>query len=94
MEWISIIGAGAWGTALAQTCAQNGRRVKLWVFEQHVFEAINDSRENSVYLPGIKLHKAISVVQDLEDIWGSNNNFFQIFLILGILYREKNHFSS
>ena len=38
---IGVIGAGAWGTALAQTAAHSGREVTLWAYETEVAEAIN-----------------------------------------------------
>ena len=38
---IAIIGAGAWGTALATLCAHNGHEVMLWAFEPQVADEIN-----------------------------------------------------
>lgn len=53
---IGVIGAGAWGTALAQLCAQNGHEVTIWAFEPEVVTAINTAHENTLYLPGIALN--------------------------------------
>ena len=54
-----VIGAGAWGTALASTLAGNGP-VTLWAREAEVIAAINTTRENSVFLPGIPLPAGIT----------------------------------
>lgn len=56
---IGIIGAGAWGTALAQTIRAAGGDVVVWAHEQDVVDTINRDHENTVYLPGIRLDRAI-----------------------------------
>ena len=66
-----VIGAGAWGTALAQMLASDGSRVKLWAREPELAEAINAAHENILYLPGQTLHPTIvatSAPGDLEDV--------------------------
>lgn len=65
MTKISVIGAGAWGTALAQSYAQNGHDVTLWAREKPLVEIIKRERENLTYLPGYKLDQGISVTSDL-----------------------------
>lgn len=67
---IGVIGAGAWGTALAQVAASNGEEVLLWAFEPDVTEAINTSHVNSPYLPGIALNPAIRASSDLQALGG------------------------
>ena len=62
-----VIGAGAWGTALASTLAGNGP-VTLWAREAEVISAINTTRENSVFLPGIPLPAGITATTNLADI--------------------------
>ena len=52
---IGVIGAGAWGTALAAAARANGRDVVIWALEETVVTAINEGHENSVYLPGVPL---------------------------------------
>lgn len=53
---IAVIGAGAWGTALAQVLAEAGRQVTLYARDPGLAEAIGNSRLNHVYLPGISLN--------------------------------------
>jgi len=48
----AVIGAGAWGTALANVLATNGHAVALWAREPDVVEAVNGSHENPRFLPG------------------------------------------
>ncbi|MEW5729963.1 MAG: NAD(P)H-dependent glycerol-3-phosphate dehydrogenase [Pseudomonadota bacterium] len=55
MNTIGIVGAGAWGTALAATARRAGRNVVLWAHEPEVAGAINATRENAHYLPGVRL---------------------------------------
>ena len=52
---IAVIGAGAWGTALASVLAGKHCHVTLWAYEADVVEAITAKRENPVFLPGVTL---------------------------------------
>ena len=63
----SVIGAGAWGTTLARHLVNQGLTVKLWAYENEVAESINLKRENSLFLPGITLPKALSATHSLQD---------------------------
>ena len=65
---IGVIGGGAWGTALAQVAASEGREVLLWAREPDVVEAINGQHENAVFLPGSKLHETVRATGDLADL--------------------------
>lgn len=65
-EKIAVIGAGAWGTALALLLADNGHDVSLWMFEQDLAEETARTRENRVYLPGFTLPPSIAVTSSLE----------------------------
>jgi glycerol-3-phosphate dehydrogenase (NAD(P)+) len=65
---VGIVGAGAWGTALAQVAAQAGRRVTLWAFEPEVVETVNVRRENATFLPGPLLHPVIHATGDLAEV--------------------------
>lgn len=61
---IAVIGAGAWGTALAMVAARAGRDVCLQAREVEVTQSINTAHENSVYLPGFQMDAAITAVTD------------------------------
>ncbi|MBI4367409.1 MAG: NAD(P)-dependent glycerol-3-phosphate dehydrogenase [Deltaproteobacteria bacterium] len=66
-QHIAVIGAGAWGTALAKVLAGKGFAVRIWAYEAEVAEQINATRENPVYLPGIVLPKGLTATPDLAD---------------------------
>jgi len=68
MQKIGIIGAGAWGTALAQSISSSGRDVTLWAKEPEVVESINTQHENTTYLPAITLNKNITAVESLSQL--------------------------
>ncbi|MBI1260323.1 MAG: NAD(P)H-dependent glycerol-3-phosphate dehydrogenase [Rhizobiales bacterium] len=70
IEKMGVIGAGAWGTALAEVAARAGREVLLWARESAVVEAVNAQRENTTFLPGIPLHAAITATSDLTALAG------------------------
>ena len=68
MSRIAVIGAGAWGTALAAVAGRRGdHEVRLWAFEKEVCESIATSRINSVFLPDCQLPQTIRVTNDLKD---------------------------
>ncbi len=67
---IGVIGAGAWGTALAQMLASDGREVKLWAFEPEVVDAINTAHRNPQYLPSAELSDNIRATGDLAEFAG------------------------
>ncbi len=62
---LSVIGAGAWGTALANVAAAKGRKVLLWAREADVVESVNARHENEMFLPGIGLPASIEATSDL-----------------------------
>ncbi|WP_030540807.1 NAD(P)H-dependent glycerol-3-phosphate dehydrogenase [Sphingobium sp. DC-2] len=63
-----VIGAGAWGTALAQTLSADGQDVRLWALEPEVVEAINRDRVNPLYLPGVTLNPSVRASGDMADM--------------------------
>ena len=65
-ESVGVIGAGAWGTALALTAAKAGRAVALWAMESDVIDSIARARVNERYLPGIVLSDQIKTTNSLE----------------------------
>lgn len=64
---VGVIGAGAWGTALAQAATRSGCTVRLWAREPEVVEAVNRDRENPDFLPDVILDPAIQATGDLAE---------------------------
>jgi glycerol-3-phosphate dehydrogenase (NAD(P)+) len=62
---ITVIGAGAWGTALAAVQARNGHRVRIWSRRGELVDQINGQHENLHYLPGIRLPAEIEATADI-----------------------------
>ena len=69
-ESVGVIGAGAWGAALAEVCARAGRKVVLWAREPEVRQSIAERRENSLFLPGVTLSQTIAVTGDVAALAG------------------------
>ncbi len=65
IQRIGVIGAGAWGTALATVARRAGRDVTIWALEPEVTTEINRENCNSAYLPDIKLDPAITATGDI-----------------------------
>ncbi len=65
MEKIGVIGAGAWGTALAKVLSECGHEVSLWCLEAEVAASIRDRAENEKYLPGVKLPSGLVAETDV-----------------------------
>jgi glycerol-3-phosphate dehydrogenase (NAD(P)+) len=61
---IAVIGAGAWGTALALTCARAGRKVTLWEADAANAAALKAKRE-SLFLPGVRIDDSVIIAGDL-----------------------------
>ncbi|MHB1219849.1 MAG: NAD(P)H-dependent glycerol-3-phosphate dehydrogenase [Alphaproteobacteria bacterium] len=66
MDTIGIIGAGAWGTALALVARRAGRRAILWAHEADTAASIRERHENP-FLPGVKLDPAIAATNDMAE---------------------------
>ncbi|UEM03772.1 NAD(P)-dependent glycerol-3-phosphate dehydrogenase [Skermanella rosea] len=64
---VGVIGAGAWGTAIALAALRAGRDAVLWAREPDVVEAMRRRRENTRYLPGIPLDPALGLTGDLAE---------------------------
>ncbi len=64
----SVIGAGSWGSAFAIHLGGLGIRTRLWVREPEIFEELQRSRENTVFLPGFKFPSFVSFSSDLKDV--------------------------
>jgi glycerol-3-phosphate dehydrogenase (NAD(P)+) len=72
LDRIAVVGAGAFGTALAQLAAGHGGETLLWARNADLAAAINREHENADYLPGQKLDPAIRATSDLAEIAGSD----------------------
>jgi glycerol-3-phosphate dehydrogenase (NAD(P)+) len=66
---IGILGAGAWGTALAAIAGRAGREVTLWVRRESQADALAIERENRLHLPGVSLDPAIRITADLAPLF-------------------------
>jgi glycerol-3-phosphate dehydrogenase (NAD(P)+) len=67
---VAVLGAGAWGTALAQMLASDGREVLLWAREGELVDEINAARTNSLFLPSASLAPSIRATGDLLEVAG------------------------
>lgn len=65
-ESVAVIGAGAWGTALAVILAERYPSVSLWVYEAELAAALQQTGENAVYLPGIQVPKSVRPTSSLQ----------------------------
>ncbi|MDG1995180.1 MAG: NAD(P)-dependent glycerol-3-phosphate dehydrogenase [Emcibacteraceae bacterium] len=75
---IGVVGAGAWGTALAQQSAQAGCDVTLWAREEEVVTSVNQRHENEMFLADIPLSNKIKATSNLADIAGVDYIFMVV----------------
>jgi glycerol-3-phosphate dehydrogenase (NAD(P)+) len=68
MKQIGVIGAGSWGTTLADLLASKGYPVTLWAYEADLVERMIASRENDLYLADAKLSENLSFTNSLEEV--------------------------
>jgi glycerol-3-phosphate dehydrogenase (NAD(P)+) len=70
---VAVIGAGSWGTALAQHLGRQGAAVRLWVYEPELLAILRRQRENTLFLPQVKLSPHISFHGEVnEAAWGAS----------------------
>ena len=67
MEKICVLGAGSWGTTLANILAEKGFDISLWVREADLYQIIKRTRENTFFLPGIKLAQNIMPTNSVKE---------------------------
>lgn len=65
---IGVVGAGSWGTALANLLGTKGFEVSLWVFEEEVKAQIETERENKVFLPGVTISSNVVPTNQLSAV--------------------------
>ncbi|MDJ0784151.1 MAG: NAD(P)H-dependent glycerol-3-phosphate dehydrogenase [Desulfosarcinaceae bacterium] len=70
---LGVVGAGSWGTALANLLATKGYRVDHWVFEADVCAQMKTERENKSFLPGIRLSENLHPTNDLTKAVGDKD---------------------
>jgi len=75
---ISIIGAGAFGTAMAATAARAGNDVLLWAHDPSVAEGIRDTGLNPSYLAGVKLGEGVRATNDIEEAATFSETLFMV----------------
>ncbi|MBX7495301.1 NAD(P)-dependent glycerol-3-phosphate dehydrogenase [Qipengyuania sp. 6B39] len=68
MTRVGVLGAGAWGTALAQMLASDGREVLIWARETELVEEINAHHTNTPFLPSARLADTIRATGDLAEM--------------------------
>ncbi|GFE56973.1 NAD(P)H-dependent glycerol-3-phosphate dehydrogenase [Geobacter sp. AOG1] len=66
-EKIGVIGAGSWGTTLANLLAKKGHEVTLWAYEQELVEEMGRTSVNGLFLPGITLDPGLRYTNDLAE---------------------------
>jgi glycerol-3-phosphate dehydrogenase (NAD(P)+) len=86
MAKVSILGAGAWGTALAILLGNNGHEVTLWSSLANEVEILSKTRELKDKLPGAKLPESVSISGDLED--SCNNKDIIVFAVASPYVRQ------
>jgi glycerol-3-phosphate dehydrogenase (NAD(P)+) len=70
---IGVVGAGSWGTALANLLGAKGLHVELWAFEHEVKDQIETVRENKVFLPGHSISPNVIASNDLPGVVAGKN---------------------
>lgn len=64
---VAVIGAGSWGTALAQHLGRQGHQVRLWVYEPELLATLQRQQENTLFLPGVHLSANIRAVGEVAE---------------------------
>ncbi len=64
---VGVVGAGSWGTALANLLAIKGYAIDWWVFEQDLCQQLKETRENYLFLPGVTLSDNLRPTNDLKE---------------------------
>ncbi|MDR1575942.1 MAG: NAD(P)-dependent glycerol-3-phosphate dehydrogenase [Treponema sp.] len=63
----AVLGAGAWGTAVAKVIAEKGKELVIWCREEETAEDINKRRQNPRFLPGVTLPETLTATTDIEE---------------------------
>ena len=69
----AVVGAGAWGTAIANMLAKiSDGKIIIWAKESEVVNQINKEKKNNIFLPGINLQKNIDATEDINEVVAAN----------------------
>ncbi len=77
-DYIAVIGAGSWGTALAMLLARNGNAVHIWGNHDNELRAMREARENANYLPGIKFPESMIVANSFHEMVANTNTYLLV----------------
>ena len=93
---IGVIGAGSWGTTLANLLAKKGFSTTLWVYEEELIEPIATNRENHIYLPGIELDGKIVPTGSLQETCHQKDLLVSVIpsqVVRGVIQHIKDYLS-
>ena len=79
---VGVLGAGAWGTTIAQLLSKNNSKILIWAKEHSVVNSINTKHINNLFLPNIKLSNRIKATSSLEEF----NNINFLFVVIPVQY--------
>lgn len=68
MTRVAVLGAGAFGTALSKVLAEQKNPTKLWAIDEGLAEAINETKRNDTYLPGVSLPDTLTATPDIAEV--------------------------
>ncbi len=71
---IGVIGAGAWGTAMAKVLAEKGLSVTVWAYEADLVKEINEQHRNTLYLPDVELPANLKATTDIREAAGDKEH--------------------
>lgn len=80
-----MLGAGGWGTALANLWARHGHRIVLWGHDAERADLLRRTRVNETYLPGVRLPDSVNVTSDLRECAGAD---LIVFVTPSVALRE------
>jgi glycerol-3-phosphate dehydrogenase (NAD(P)+) len=66
---VAVIGGGSWGTVLAHLASQNASEVRVWVRDEEQARALNSTRTNPDYVPGLTLSDRVRAYSDIERVF-------------------------
>ena len=64
----SVLGAGSWGTTLANLLAENGNQVRIWARETEIVDGINNDHRNPVFVDHLQIHSSVSASNSIPEV--------------------------